>query len=132
MNQVLEHIRNLDGLFSECHRVLRPRGDLILATPNLASWHNILALMLGQQAFSQSISARFYLGNRFARYYGKPLAYDFPQHCHILTVRGIRDLLTRYRFQLLKLAGVSLMPLSFFDRLDRTHAHYLIAWAQRQ
>ncbi len=130
MNQVVEHIRNLDGLFSECRRLLQPNGSLIMATPNLASWHNIAALLLGQQAFSQSISQRVYLGNRFASHYGQPVLYDFPQHCHVLTVRGIKDLLLQYGFRLVKISGVNFFPLSALETIDKTHSQYLIAWAE--
>lgn len=128
MNQVVEHIRNLDGLFSECRRILRPGGSLILATPNLASWHNIAALWLGQQAFSQSISERFYLGNRFSSAYREPVPYAFPQHCKILAPRGIKDLCRQYGFRLRRFAGAGVPVL---DWIDRAHAPYLVALADR-
>ena len=38
LNQVIEHIRNLDLFVSELARILHPGGHLLLATPNLASW----------------------------------------------------------------------------------------------
>lgn len=130
MNQVVEHIRNLDVLFSECRRILQPRGSLILATPNLASWHNIVALVLGQQAFSQSISQRYILGNRFSRLYRKPVQYDFPQHCHILTAKGIEDLLQQYGFRKSRVSGVNFFPLSLLEKFDTTHSQYLVVEAE--
>ncbi len=49
---VLEHLVNTAGFLGEIHRVLRPGGYAIIATPNLAAWHNVFALVLGLQPFS--------------------------------------------------------------------------------
>ena len=49
---VVEHLVNPRMLVQNAFRVLRPGGYLVLATPNLASWHNIFALLLGLQPFS--------------------------------------------------------------------------------
>lgn len=131
LNQVIEHIRNLDLFVSEVARLLHPGGHLLLATPNLASWTNICALVLQQQAFSQTISSRYYLGNRFSRAYRQEIPYDFPQHCHLLTSRGLRDLLAVYGLHVLRLRGAGYFPLPDrpFARLDAGHSQYLIAHA---
>ena len=133
LNQVIEHIRNLDVFVAELARILEPGGHLLLATPNLASWTNIAALICQQQAFSQSISSRFYLGNRFARAYRQPVPYSFPQHCHILTSRGIEDLLGVNGLRLCRLRGAGYFPLPDLPmaRIDPGHAQYLIAHAKR-
>jgi len=133
LNQVIEHIRNLDVFVAELARILKPGGHLLLATPNLASWTNIAALICQQQAFSQSISSRFYLGNRFARAYRQPVPYSFPQHCHILTSRGIEDLLGVNGLRLCRLRGAGYFPLPDLPmaRIDPGHAQYLIAHAKR-
>jgi len=134
LNQVIEHVRNLDLFVSELARVLHAGGHLLLATPNLASWTNIGALVLQQQAFSQTISSRYYLGNRFSRGYRQPIPYDFPQHCHLLTSRGLRDLLGMYGLQVMRIRGAGYFP--FPDRplarLDAGHAQYLVAHAVKQ
>lgn len=133
VNQVIEHVRNLDVFVAELARILRPRGHLLLATPNLASWTNIAALVCQQQAFSQSISSRYYLGNKFARAYREPVPYSFPQHCHILTSRGIADLLDVNGLQLKRLRGAGYFPLPDrpMARIDPGHAQYLVAHAER-
>ena len=134
LNQVIEHIRNLDLFVAELARILNPGGHLLLATPNLASWTNIAALVLQQQAFSQTISSKYYLGNRFSRAYRQPIPYDFPQHCHLLTSRGLRDLLGMYGLQVTHLRGAGYFP--FPDRplakLDAGHSQYLVAHAVKQ
>jgi SAM-dependent methyltransferase len=65
-NQVIEHVVNLDGFVMEISRVLRPGGRAIVCTENLASWHNIAALVLGFMPFSlTNISSRGTIGNPF-------------------------------------------------------------------
>lgn len=134
LNCVIEHIRNLDEHVAELARILKPGGHLLLATANLASWNNIVALIFQQQAFSQSISSRYYLGNRFARAYRQKVPYDFPQHCHILTSRGIRDLLELNGLRLHRLRGAGYFPLPSVPlaRLDPGHAQYLVAHAVKE
>jgi ubiquinone/menaquinone biosynthesis C-methylase UbiE len=48
-NQVIEHTKELFWIFSEISRVLKKGGIGIVGCPNLASWHNRVALMFGQQ-----------------------------------------------------------------------------------
>jgi SAM-dependent methyltransferase len=38
MNHVIEHVHDPVGLLTECHRILRSRGRLIMITPNFSSW----------------------------------------------------------------------------------------------
>jgi SAM-dependent methyltransferase len=49
---VLEHLVETWTFITELHRILVPGGYLVLDSPNLASWHNVFALMLGIQPFS--------------------------------------------------------------------------------
>ncbi|MEM3512141.1 MAG: class I SAM-dependent methyltransferase [Candidatus Jordarchaeales archaeon] len=46
--EILEHVLDTDFLLSEVYRVLKPRGVLILSTPNIASLTNRLKLLLGK------------------------------------------------------------------------------------
>jgi SAM-dependent methyltransferase len=65
-NQVIEHVVDLDLFVTEIVRVLRPGGRAIVCTENLASWHNIGALVLGYMPFSlTNISSRGAIGNPF-------------------------------------------------------------------
>ena len=38
MSHVIEHIHDPVSLMKECHRILRPGGQLIVITPNIRSW----------------------------------------------------------------------------------------------
>lgn len=49
---VLEHLVETWQFVVEVYRVLAPGGMLLLDCPNLASWHNVFALILGLQPFS--------------------------------------------------------------------------------
>jgi SAM-dependent methyltransferase len=51
-SDVIEHLVEPATFVSELFRVLRPGGYLVLDTPNLASWHNVFALVIGEQPFS--------------------------------------------------------------------------------
>jgi SAM-dependent methyltransferase len=48
-NQVIEHTKELFWIFAEIARVLKKGGLAIIGCPNLASWHNRVALLFGRQ-----------------------------------------------------------------------------------
>ena len=48
--EVIEHLRDTDHLLGEVHRVLAQDGICVLDTPNLASWHGRIELLLGYQS----------------------------------------------------------------------------------
>ena len=54
-NQVLEHTKDVFWIVSEVHRVLRTGGHFCIGVPNLASLHNRLLLLLGEQPSSIEI-----------------------------------------------------------------------------
>jgi methionine biosynthesis protein MetW len=49
INQVLEHTKDSYFVISEIHRVLKMGGRLLVGVPNLAAWHDRLAILFGQQ-----------------------------------------------------------------------------------
>lgn len=51
-NQILEHVKEFFWINSEINRVLKPGGLYIIGVPNLASFHNRLLLLFGQQPTS--------------------------------------------------------------------------------
>lgn len=57
--QTIEHLLDKDLMISEAYRVLKPGGLFICATENIASFDNIISLMLGQEPLSQNTGSRF-------------------------------------------------------------------------
>jgi methionine biosynthesis protein MetW len=49
VNQVLEHVKELFYIFHEISRIVKVNGRVIVGVPNLASFHNRILLLLGQQ-----------------------------------------------------------------------------------
>lgn len=47
LGDVIEHIIDTDGLLQKCYKVLKPKGHIILTTPNLASLARRTMLLLG-------------------------------------------------------------------------------------
>src|SRR6267378_2190920 len=45
--EVIEHLIDTDGFISELYRCLRPRGHVLITTPNLVSFENRLRILLG-------------------------------------------------------------------------------------
>jgi len=61
--EILEHVLRPEELIAECHRVLKPKGKLIVTTPNLASLLSIIYIVfrdLPCPAVFQDIHFRFF------------------------------------------------------------------------
>ena len=56
MCEVIEHLYNPDLIISECHRVLKNGGRLIITTPNFASWFNRMLMLFGYFPLNLDIS----------------------------------------------------------------------------
>jgi SAM-dependent methyltransferase len=51
-NQIIEHTKEIFWIFGECSRILKPNGIMIVGVPNLASFHNRMLLIFGDQPSS--------------------------------------------------------------------------------
>ena len=101
-NQVIEHVKRLDHFVTEVARVLRPGGRAVVCTENLASWHNIAALVLGYVPFSATnVSSRGPVGNPCALHVGDDeTLVEAMQHIHVLTHVGLRDIFEKHGFRI--------------------------------
>lgn len=109
INQVIEHIAKTDNLVKEVHRILKPGGISIWCTPNLASWHNIVALILGYQPFSSQISDEAFLGNPLHPQNGDVI-HEAQAHLRLFTPYSLKALLTFHRYNAVKTMGIGFYP----------------------
>lgn len=65
IDQMLEHLKNIDHALNEMFRVLKFRGYLLISVPNLAAWHNRLLLLLGRQPLCINIPSDHIRGFTF-------------------------------------------------------------------
>lgn len=113
---VIEFLLHPDRLLQESHRVLKPEGHLLLTTPNLASWHTRLLLLLGYQPYSLPVKlprqeetalGQFLHPRRDLR---KMNEYLNPsggggKTSRLFTLRAIKEALELYGFQISQLPG---------------------------
>jgi len=134
-NQVIEHLADTDRFVTEIGRILRPGGLAVVSTENMASWHNVGALLAGFQPFSSSnySRARYPLGNPFALHTGMGTTLpDGMLHRRIFTTRALRELFEAHGFTVVDVRGSGYHPLpAAVGRLDPTHAHFITIAARK-
>ncbi len=89
---VIEHIIRTDELFQECRRVLKPRGILIVETPNIAWLFNRFMLLFGMPPLCVESSAH---KNTYGIWFG-PLKehlgkFDVAGHVRAFTLPSLTD-----------------------------------------
>jgi SAM-dependent methyltransferase len=128
-NQVIEHLGDTDMFVAEILRVLRPGGLAVVSTENLASWHNIAALLGGFAPFSAiNYSNRIYpLGNPISIHQGESMTlHDGMVHRRIFTTTSLRALFAGHGFDVRGLWGSGYYPLpAAVGRIDPRHAHFI-------
>ena len=93
--ELIEHLKNPDHLLDEMKRVLAPHGCLILTTPNLASWFNRLALLIGLQPLNTDVSVMYSPGQPNFLY---PHLQPGAGHISNFTYRALKELLILHCF----------------------------------
>lgn len=101
MAEVIEHLENVEHCMDEVSRVVSPGGYLAITTPNLASWHGRISILLGYQPFTLDLG--------FRRHYGSLMTISGKSAGHIrgFTLPALKDLLLDFGF---KVTGVSSAP----------------------
>lgn len=132
-NQVIEHLADTDLFVSEIRRVLRPQGLAVISTENLASWHNVTALLFGWQPFSLTnvSSGSAGLGNPIAVHRGEEIAKAW-EHLRVFAYRGLRELFEVHGLTVETMLGAGYYP--FPARVGRRlprHAAFLTVVATR-
>ena len=123
-SNIIEHLWNTDGFLQEIHRALKPSGYAIIATPNLASWHNVIYLLFGKQPEPASVS------DMMDRYEG-------PSHRRLFTFPGLSRVLRFHGFIVEKIIGAAYHPFPVpvarvLCTIDRHHSSIVIAKVRRK
>lgn len=128
-NQVIEHIKDTDRFVSELYRILKPGGYGIVSTENLASWHNIGALILGYMPFSLVNVTRktAALGNPLAPHDAEDFwESDSWQHVRVFTTKGLKHLFELYGFRVELILGAGYYPFgNFLSRFFPSHSAFI-------
>lgn len=134
---VIEHLFDVDVFVSEIFRILKPGGYTVVSTENLSSWHNIAALVLGRQAFSQHISERFNIGNIFSPHYKEKMRVEESRgHVKIFTYYGLKAIFQLYGFKVEGMMGAGYYPFprpiaTIFSKLDPRHTPFIVIKARK-
>ncbi len=144
-NQVIEHLHNTRLFASEAFRVLKPGGTAVIASENLCSLLNWLALTLGYTPFSLMQICGRYLGNPLGMHYNEPhpalLPLDDPAfsgisgHVRVLTVRQAQELFDMVGFQT-EVRSVSILPFPdgfsrALEKFVKNRGHFLMIKARK-
>jgi methionine biosynthesis protein MetW len=132
-SQVIEHLYDTDNFVEEIYRVLKPNGYVIISTNNLASWHNLFALVLGYQPFPSDISKYTNIGKLIGLFKGDGKSWS---HLRIFTTSSLIDLLKFYKFNINKVVGVGFYPFpqslaNIISKIDKIHCVYVIVKATK-
>jgi len=98
--ELIEHLFDPDHLLLEVYRVLKDGGFFLLTTPNLASWHNRIALLLGFQPHYSEVSTKYSVGKLLTSD-----RFDVSGHIRLFTLRALKELLKLYNFRIIKSFG---------------------------
>jgi ubiquinone/menaquinone biosynthesis C-methylase UbiE len=135
INQVIEHVAQTDLLAKEVRRLLKNGGSSIWCTPNLASWHNIFALIFGYQPFSSQISDEAFLGNPLHPQYKQKIK-EAQAHLRVFTHQSLKELLAYHGLTVTASKGVGYYPLpsalaKIMSKCDPKHAAYILQIATK-
>ena len=121
--EIIEHLFSPDHFLDEIYRVLRPGGCCIITTPNLASWHCRLCLLLGRQPYCMPVSSKYRGAGTFLSRTRTMCPVDVRYidssggggltHIQFFTSRALKDLLKAHGFQIMRVSGTPFV-LTFF------------------
>lgn len=150
-SDVLEHLVETRRFVREVYRVLKPGGYAVVSTPNLASWHNIFALLIGFQPFSGPHLSHFsqsdlaviremrketcqaLAGQGWGESEGDSTMY---RHIVVGAYRSLRRLFVEQEFAIERMVGVGYYPLPptlerIMTRLDPVHSSHVVLKARK-
>jgi methionine biosynthesis protein MetW len=115
MEEVIEHLVNPDNAVKEAYRILKAGGLYLVSTPNLAWWHNRLALLFGYQPYWSECSTMYNVGK-----FKRDIKQSLSSHLRLYTYKTLKQLLELHGFRVIASKGVTYNDLpSMFKHLDR-------------
>jgi methionine biosynthesis protein MetW len=129
-NQVIEHLADTDHFIGEIRRLLRPGGYAVVSTNNLASWHNVVSLVLGYQPPPCHVSNDLLMGNP-ANFVEGEVGAAGQMHLRIFTGRALAALATHHGLAVETQRTAGFYPLPprlarVATRLDPRHGAFLV------
>lgn len=143
---VIEHLVNVRLFVSELHRILKNDGYVIIGTPNLASWHNIFALLLGVQPFSGPTIKPDYESDiklvkninreRLDKIFSGNKSKDL-EHIKIMTLKALVGLLRESKLNVEEVKGFGYYPFpppfsTLLQKFDHWHSHYVLVKSRKE
>ncbi len=132
---VLEHLLNGCLWMKEAKRVLKPKGKLVILTPNISTFFTIFLLLLGRMPSSgPHPDSKILLENRVAtKAEHMDVEKDTPVHRHLVvfSYKELNKYLTLIGFKKITGHGFGLYPFPifsqpFFERIDPYHCHQMV------
>lgn len=131
--EVIEHLYDTDMFIKELYRVCKKGGYILMATENLASWHNIFALILGMQPSTGPHVSSYYpigfhpLKERHLEEAGNSEVWNSDKHINVVTRDALRKLCIAHGFKIEDEKSSGFYPFSgfisqFLAGLDKNHA----------
>lgn len=141
---VLEHLLNPCRFLKDCHRVLRPGGQLVLLTPNISTYFTAVLILLGKMPSSgphpdsNELLKREELFKVSGERIQPDAEEDTPVHRHLVvfSYRVLRDYLRMIGFSSVTGHGFGLYPFPVFmqplmERIDPLHCHQMVFQATK-
>ncbi|MFX0212198.1 MAG: class I SAM-dependent methyltransferase [Candidatus Hodarchaeota archaeon] len=138
---VIEHLTNTDNFLHEIYRVLKPGGYVVISTDNLSGWFDILSLILGYQPTAGPTVSTQHLITLSPLWWetgpGGVKNVDYPMHHNVMTMKALKTLLTRYKFEIEEIAGSGYPPIPYpfaklFCQLDLYHSMFTVIKARKK
>ena len=129
-NQVIEHLWHTDNFLKEIRRLLKPDGYAVVSTNNLASWHNVVSLIMGWQPPPCHPSDELIVGNPVGLMEGVGGARG-QMHLRVFTGRALAGVADHHGLHADVARTVGYYPLPVpvarvLNRLDPRHGAFLV------